>query len=667
MKNLKIGTKLFIGFGLVIVLGILGGIFSRQTANDLAETTSKLYRHPMAVSVSIRDIETNLVAIHRSMKDVAMSKSLPQMEKAVAKAESYASGVDGAFQILDERFLGDKSVVKEVRDLFEAWQPIRERVVAETRIQLTNDAIGITRGEGAKHIAATRKAIDALRTFAAGKASEFHNKAMNSQDANAIILVDKFYKHPYTVSDRANRINAGIMAIALTMKDIASAADEATVKKLTKKVANLERKVLSHFTMIHERFLGNKSMVNKAEKLFVDWKRIRDKVIAMRTAQVRADPGRITREVGGPHLAKLNTKLKKIRDFADKKGKGFNKKAKEQAQDAELMLLIIFSAITLIAIVIALLITRAIVPPLQAAVSLAKQVRDGDLTATVEINQKDEVGELVRALQAMMEKLREVIGQVSDAAQSVSSGSAELADSAQGLSQGATEQAASIEETSAAMEEMAANIQQNMESAASTQQISQKAAKDGAQGGRSVDDSVDAMKQIAEKIGIIEEIARQTNLLALNAAIEAARAGEHGKGFAVVAAEVRKLAERSQMAAGEISTLSASSTEVAEQAGTIINALVPDIKQTADLIEGIAASSAEQNQGASQVNGAIQQLDQVIQQNAGASEQMAATAEELNSQADRLTQAISFFHMNNQREGFAQQSLEAMPLALTDH
>ena len=306
---------------------------------------------------------------------------------------------------------------------------------------------------------------------------------------------------------------------------------------------------------------------------------------------------------------------------------------------------------SLLAVLIAILITRAITGPLAKSVQFAETIAAGDLMTTVDLDQKDEIGQLGAALNGMVARLKQVVQDVKVASEQVTSGSQELSGSSEEMSQGATEQAASAEEASSSMEQMAANIRQNADNAVQTEKIAVKSAADAKVGGESVAQTVVAMKDIADKISIIEEIARQTNLLALNAAIEAARAGEHGKGFAVVAAEVRKLAERSQNAAAEISELSSSSVEVAEEAGEMLAKMVPDIQRTAELVQEIAAASKEQDSGAEQVNKAIMQLDQVIQQNASASEEMASTSEELSSQAEQLQDTISFFRVEMAARG----------------
>jgi len=274
----------------------------------------------------------------------------------------------------------------------------------------------------------------------------------------------------------------------------------------------------------------------------------------------------------------------------------------------------------------------------------AREVAGGNLM--VELKERCAEDELMHALSAMVEKLVEVVENVKSSADNVASGSQELSSSAQQMSQGATEQAASAEEISSSMEEMSASVRQNADNSSQTEKIAMKSAADALEGGKAVAETVSAMKEIATKISIIEEIARQTNLLALNAAIEAARAGEHGKGFAVVAAEVRKLAERSQKAAGEIGHLSATSVEVAEKAGAMLTSILPDIQKTAELVQEISASSKEQDSGSEQINKAIQQLDNVIQQNASASEEMASTSEELSSQAEQLQSVIAFFRVD---------------------
>ncbi|MDG5470083.1 methyl-accepting chemotaxis protein [Deltaproteobacteria bacterium IMCC39524] len=354
------------------------------------------------------------------------------------------------------------------------------------------------------------------------------------------------------------------------------------------------------------------------------------------------------------------------------------------SDQVKLLQLTLGATALLLGIIIAWLITRSIVKPLNVALATAQSLAVGDMTMSIDSTSRDETGqllvamkemivsnqkvadmaanvaegdldieliqrsdkdELIEALANMVSKLKDVISNVKLSVENVASGAQAMSASSEEMSQGASEQAAAAEEASSSVEQMTANIRQNADNAIETEKIALSAAQDASEGGEAVNATVGAMKEIAEKIMIIEEISRQTNLLALNAAIEAARAGEHGKGFAVVAAEVRKLAERSQVAAGEINELSTSSVAVAQKAGEILGQLVPNIQQTAELVQEISAASREQDAGADQIAKSIQQLDAVIQQNASASEEMASTSEELSGQSEQLEEMVSFFKM----------------------
>lgn len=313
-------------------------------------------------------------------------------------------------------------------------------------------------------------------------------------------------------------------------------------------------------------------------------------------------------------------------------------------------ILISLVAIVLMASVLSWLITRSLTRPINEAVDIANQLADGDLTVDIQVSRRDETGMLLGSMKNMVEKLLHIIHDVRGSADNLSSASEQVSATAQSVSSATSEQAASVDQTSSAVEQMSASVNQNADNAKVTDGMASQAAQHAVEGGDAVKETVTAMKQIAEKISIIDDIAYQTNLLALNAAIEAARAGDHGKGFAVVAAEVRKLAERSQVAAQEIGDVAGSSVELAERAGNLLDDMVPAITRTSDLVQEITAASNEQSTGLSQVNNAMAQMNQVTQQNASASEELAATAEEMSSQAEQLQQLVSFFQITRQQD-----------------
>ncbi|MDA3851396.1 MAG: methyl-accepting chemotaxis protein [Spirochaetaceae bacterium] len=339
--------------------------------------------------------------------------------------------------------------------------------------------------------------------------------------------------------------------------------------------------------------------------------------------------------------------LNKILESLGDETKEANEALIRQVSQSIVIMVILLVFVVLIAVIFALIITRGITTPLSAGLTFTKEIASGNLNAKIDIDQQDEIGVLIKEMLKMQNTLSDVLGSIRSNADNVSSGSQQISSSAQQISSGANEQASSTEEVSSSMEQLSANIQQNTENAQKADEIAREASIDAAKGGQSVDETVMAMRSIAEKISIIEDISRNTNMLALNAAIEAARAGDAGKGFAVVASEVRKLAENSGRAAAEITEISGSSVKAAEQAGVIINELVPKIQKTSDLVQEITMASQEQSRGAEQINAAIQQLDTVIQQNASSSEEMASMSEELNSQSDMMMSHIGYFKFDN--------------------
>jgi methyl-accepting chemotaxis protein len=323
--------------------------------------------------------------------------------------------------------------------------------------------------------------------------------------------------------------------------------------------------------------------------------------------------------------------------------------ALEEYSGARSAILSLLAAAVGFGLITAFFVSRGITNPILQVVRTTHRIAAGDLTDTVEASGNDETGSLLRAVGTMLEHLSRIVADVRGGSETIANASSQLAAMSQSLSQGTSHQAASVEETTGTLEEITASIGQNAQNSRLMEQMALKASRDAEKSGRAVQDTAGAMRVIAEKVAIISDIAYQTNLLALNAAIEAARAGEHGKGFGVVAAEVRKLAERSQLAAKEIGGLTAGSVKVAEESGQLLSELVPSMKKTYDLVQEVAAASNEQTSAVTQINSAMGEVDRITQRNAAAAEELATTAEELSSQASLLRDAIAYFTLRHDR------------------
>jgi len=311
----------------------------------------------------------------------------------------------------------------------------------------------------------------------------------------------------------------------------------------------------------------------------------------------------------------------------------------------------ILGACLLLTAALGWLLGRHFVKPLKDITDVAHQMHRGNLRVRTDVRRGDELGLLAGQVNAVVDKLSEVISQIRGATSSVSTASGELNSSAQQLSQGATEQAGTLQQIATSLQSVDASVARNAQHAKDTARTANQASSQAERGGEAVQQTVGAMREIAQKITVVEDIAYQTNLLALNAAIEAARAGSQGKGFAVVAGEVRKLAERSQAAAQQIGELAGRSVAVAENAGQLLDRTVPMIRETSNLVQEIAAASQEQMAAIRQINVGVSQLNEVVQQNAAAGLELASTSYDLATQSATLQHHVEFFHVDASAEG----------------
>lgn len=288
-------------------------------------------------------------------------------------------------------------------------------------------------------------------------------------------------------------------------------------------------------------------------------------------------------------------------------------------------------------------ISHQITLPIKQSAALAQRISEGDLTGSVRIVRHDEIGQLSEALNNMSDRLNDFTLHILKGANSIVNASQQMNESSQQISQTASVQASSVENISWAMQTVVANIHQNNENAQMTEKISFSALKGIETAKDKSDKSLRSAEDIAEKISIVNDIAFQTNILALNAAVEAARAGDQGRGFAVVASEVRKLAEKSKIAADEIVSLSSKGKTLTEEAGSAMKNLLPEVQRTSDLVREIASAGAEQQTGVDQINDSVNNLNEVAKQNASASDELAMSARELFTQAQSLIDVVSFF------------------------
>lgn len=308
-------------------------------------------------------------------------------------------------------------------------------------------------------------------------------------------------------------------------------------------------------------------------------------------------------------------------------------------------LVISLAAIALLSILGYLIITPVTVG-IKLAADHARRQAGGDFTTSVpssQLRRRDEIGILANAFKDMKEAISDIVNNINNNAVTLAGAAEEVNSTSQSLSEGSNEQAASVEETSSTIEEISSTVAQNAENAKITDDIARTTAEQAGKGGAAVKQTVEAMNKIADTISVVEDIAYQTNLLALNAAIEAARAGEHGKGFSVVASEVRKLAEKSQEASAKISELAGSSVDIANDAGKLLDEMIPSIQKTADLVQGISSASEQQADGIEQINSGMNQLSQVSTATASASEELASTSEQMSQQAQALQKMLLFF------------------------
>lgn len=689
-KNLKLGTKLGVGFGVVGIMFVIVVFLYQRTLSDTTSGFEEILAYNEQMKSMVSDVGRQMLEARRSEKDFLLRFDMQYPERVREKVAESQEYLNKLIELEGKAGHNDQQAqFKEMHDNMVIYLDSFNAVVdgwVRKGLDQNSGLLGIMRDRAhdveqlvnefdSDEIAASLAEIrrrekdfllrddDKYVKMVQDNVVDFKKKVAESdiQDKQKKFLTEKAdeYIQSFTVAVTKKTDNTGLGS---KYRDVAHEIE-----------AFVDEHHVSHFAVSyleirrHEKdylLRGDKEYMEKADVVMATMReKVQDsKIVPADKNKILADLKIYEESIDliaqiNEEIEVLSEKMRAavhaiepvIQENITTETEEMAKVATEIQQIAKnraMMVLVISLIVILAGIIFSIYLTILITRPIKEAMVLVGRVADGDLTTKFEVKSTDEIGQLLQSMKNMVDKLSMIVGDVQSASENVASGSEMVSSSTEELSQGASEQAASAEECSASMEQMVANIRQNADNARLTEKIAIKAAEDAQEGGKAVVKTVSAMKNIAEKISIIEEIARQTDLLALNAAIEAARAGEHGRGFAVVAAEVRKLAERSALAAGEISTLSSSSIEVAEEAGKLIDRIIPDIQRTAELVQEINAASEEQTSGADQVNRAIQQLDEVIQQNASVAEEMSSTAEELTAQAQSMQESMAIFKVD---------------------
>ncbi len=629
--RLTIKTKLAATFVTVVALSGASMFLALQGLGTINSSLSAAIAGPVERSQTLKEMQIQLGAISDNMRALMLSTDSAEMSTFDAAMTTSYTHLRGDATELAAAFTNPDNVadmqsfITTLDAYWDALQQARTEAVKNT----DTAAFAVTTSEGSAAITAIETTMGKLLPALASRVNAGDVGAFPAYETASTLFLD--------TSDVFRQHRNVLLASSYPEKQDEWFNDfDGVFERISPSVDRLVRQVGPA-----EASLANELRAN-VDALFTAMTKGND--IAIQRSQYNADV--IVDTVAAPLLARITELGEAIVSRNETTVANALGEANSLYESTRVFLLALLVGSILIAAVAATWIVLSISRALTSAVRLANDVAEGDLDATATVKGDDEVGDLIKALNGMTAKLREVVSEVTNATRNVTAGSQEMSATAEQLSQGATEQASSTEEASASMEEMAATIKQSADNAAQTEKIARQSAADAIASGEAVTNAVNAMQTIAEKIMVVQEIARQTDLLALNAAVEAARAGEHGRGFAVVASEVRKLAERSQAAAAEISTLSGTTVMAAQSAGEMLSRLVPDIQRTAELVEEISAGSREQNAGAAQINTAIQQLDKVTQQNTSAAEEMSSTAEELASQAEQLQAAIGYFRLS---------------------